>query len=119
MGWKNWGYTKKGFIIGLIVGLILLFGSGITASIYGYMNIGEYKCPVLVDKVTCTPELIPFLVIETLILVGLPLFILSLIFGSWIGYGIKRLKLNKDPSILLLLLIPIGLIVIYTVRNLL
>ena len=81
MSWKNWSYTKKGGIIGIILGLLAFFGVIINNRGFGNTEIYGFTLIALID----------------LFVLALFLFI-SFFLGVFISWIIEKMKPMKGAK---------------------
>lgn len=94
MGWKKFwskgSYISKGFGLGLVIGIIIFFLSGILMFFYTATHIGRYSCPAFADSTTCEWKNVGGFIFQALIFVGIPGLILSTIFGLFVGWSLSN-----------------------------
>ena len=89
MGWKNWSYTRKGMVLGIILFFISVIYFGVVRVI---IDLGELRCSTqglgFEQYSPCKLGLIPRYILLSSIFWGIPLFLVSLL----IGFIIRKIK---------------------------
>ena len=93
MSWKQYSLIKKGFVIGCILFILSVGYLGVIRII---LNLSEEECgykgkPSFHGSGYCTYESIPSYVLFSTIIFGIPLLIISTLFG----YILEKIKSKK------------------------